>query len=197
MTLLITPFSAAAPWILGAEGGFVNAVEDRGGATKYGISLRYLQLLDDRDQDGHKDGDLNRDGKVDVADIRWLTESDALDIYERDFWHAGRCGEMPLHVALCVFDGRVNHRVKPQARLVQQALRVQCDGIIGDKTITAAQRCAAVDFLPDYFSYRARHYADIVRMDSSQAKFERGWYRRCFLLHAYILRAQFSIRENA
>ena len=185
----ITSFDCAAPWILGAEGGYVNIIGDRGSATKYGISLRYLILKPDSDGDGFKDGDLNHDGLIDFNDVQILTERQALAIYETDFWTAGRCGEMPRHVALALFDGRVNHSPKVAAMLVQRALRVDQDGLIGPATIRAACDSDPATFLGYYLAHRAQFYADLVRMDSTQAQFELGWYRRLFLLQAYILRA--------
>lgn len=189
MIKLITPFALAAPWIFDAEGGFVNDTADLGGATKFGISVRYLQLEPDEDGDGFKEGDLNRDGKVDIDDVRWLTKEQALQIYETDFWAGARCGEMPPHVALCLFDARVNHAPGVAAMLVQRALRVNQDGQIGPETIRAACASTPATFLSYYLAYRAQFYVDLVRMNSTQARFELGWLRRLFLLQAYILRA--------
>lgn len=182
MIKLITSFQLAVPWIFDAEGGYVNDTADRGGATQYGISLRYLQLVPDEDGDGFKEGDLNRDGKVDGDDVVQLTKDQATQIYEREFWAGARCGEMPLHVALCLFDGRVNHAPGVAAMLVQRALRIDQDGDIGLQTIRAAGASNPGTFLSYYLAYRAQFYTDLVRMNSTQAKFELGWYRRLFLL---------------
>ena len=183
----ISDYAVAEPWIFEAEGGYVNDKVDRGGATIYGISFNFLKRLEDDDGDGFVDGDIDKDGDVDSDDIKHLTRDAVNDIYRKYFWNAARCGEMPLAQALCLFDARVNHRPKTAAKLVQRALGVKMDGIIGAHTIKIANNNAARLFLPNYFSYRAQLYADIVRMDSSQARFERGWYRRLFLLHAFIL----------
>lgn len=183
----------AAPWIFDAEGGFVNDAADRGGATKYGISLAFLRLLTDADGDGWKDGDLNRDGVVDQNDILWLDKPQAEAIYLRYFWDGARCGELPYYVALPLFDARVNHVPKVAALLVQRALRVTCDGVIGPQTIRAAKACDPDDFLSWYLAYRAQHFADIVRMDSTQARFELGWYRRLMLLHNFVFALTLSL----
>jgi hypothetical protein len=46
------------------EGGFVNDPKDPGGATKYGISLRFLRDL------APELGDVDGDGDVDADDVR-------------------------------------------------------------------------------------------------------------------------------
>lgn len=177
------------PWILDAEGGYVDDAADRGGATSHGISLDFLRLLPDHDGDGFLDGDLDRDGDVDAADIRSMDTAHAIDLYHTHFWRPDRCDELPPGVALCLFDGLVNHRPRTARLLVQRALRVTVDGDIGPATRATAGRCNPRVFLADYCSYRSKLYADIVRNSPDQVKFERGWFRRLFLLQQYILEA--------
>jgi lysozyme family protein len=58
--------------LIGVEGGRVNDPLDRGGETKYGVSLRFLAAEGafDDDGDGKADYDLDMDGDIDGADIR-------------------------------------------------------------------------------------------------------------------------------
>ena len=184
----------AVPWITNpdVEGGFSNDASDKGGATAFGISLRYLKNVPDHDGDGFLDGDVDHDGDVDIDDIKLLTPQDALQRYHQDFWLAGQCDDMPPAIALCMFDALVQHRPKTARMLLQRGLHVKADGYVGPVTLAAA-RNTSVDsiidnFLPDYFSYRSQFYHDLVMLDSSQAKWLRGWLRRMFLLQSYILR---------
>ena len=57
--------------ILKAEGGFVNDPDDPGGPTNYGVTLNTLKRL------GH---DLNQDGRVDIADLKQLSATQAVHI---------------------------------------------------------------------------------------------------------------------
>ena len=179
----------ALPWILRVEGAFNDVAGDRGGATNLGISLEFLRSLPDHDGDGFLDGDIDHDGDVDATDIRGMTEEAAGKAYHDYFWIPGRCDEMPAVVALCLFDGLVNHRPKTARMLVQRALRIAPDGAIGPGTLAAAAKAEPHDFLADYLSYRAQFYGDLVRAHPDQAKFQRGWYRRLFLLQQYVLEA--------
>ncbi len=183
-----TPFEIAIPWIFDAEGGLARQVNDRGGDTNYGISLKYLRNVGDRDGDGYADGDLDRDGDVDGEDIRIMTREEALWFYRRDFWDAANCGAFPPAIALTLFDARVNHRPRTAVRLVQHGLKVTPDGVIGPVTLAAARRVGSNRrYLVRHLGYRAQLYSEIVAADSSQATFLRGWFNRLFRLQAYIL----------
>ena len=69
-------YARAARKLLQIEGGFVDDPKDRGGATKYGISLRFLAAEGafDEDGDGKADFDLDLDGDIDGQDIRDVTQ---------------------------------------------------------------------------------------------------------------------------
>ncbi len=182
----ITYQTLVRPW-LAVEGGEVNDSADRGGPTNLGITLTTLQALPDQDRDGFRDGDIDRDGDVDTADLRALRAEHQARILYDYFWQPHGCEDLPPAPALCLFDGLLNHRPGPAKRLLQMGLGVSADGRVGPATRAAAESCDLHRFLPDYCSYRAQFYADLVRADSSQARFARGWYRRLFLLQQYLL----------
>ena len=58
--------------IVAREGGFVNDPDDPGGATNHGVTIHTLRRLGI---------DVNRDTRIDVADVRTLTRSQAVAIY--------------------------------------------------------------------------------------------------------------------
>ncbi|MEX2524479.1 MAG: glycosyl hydrolase 108 family protein [Gammaproteobacteria bacterium] len=180
----------AAPWILrrDVEGGFSDHRNDRGGATNFGISIHLMELLPDGNDDGYLDGDINKDGVIDIEDIHALDDDRALDIYYRYFWRPNRCEDLPPAVGLCLFDGLVNHQPNPARRLLQEGLEVLADGKVGPITIGAAHKISPDYFLPNYLSHRARFYTDIVRADTSQSTFLRGWLKRMFLLQQFIMK---------
>lgn len=163
-------FKRAMAWLLrpDIEGGYVNDVTDRGGETKYGISARTYPNVD----------------------IKNLTMDQATDIYWRDYWQANYCGALPAPLALALFDAVVQHQPRSAGSLLQQALGVLGDGIIGPQTITAARQACTRDgghaVLADLLARRAQFYAGLVTANSSQARFLHGWMRRLFLLHAFI-----------
>ena len=58
--------------IVAREGGFVNDPDDPGGATNHGVTIGTLRRLG---------LDVNRDGRITVADVRSLTRAQAVEIY--------------------------------------------------------------------------------------------------------------------
>ena len=180
-------FDRAVALVLELEGGPSDDPADPGGATRFGVSLRYALSVGDRDRDGWADFDVDRDGDVDAADIRALPRERAVAEYERAFWSAHRCGELPSRLGVALFDGVVNMG-RPAARLLQEALGVEPDGQVGPLTLAAARRAErearVLDVLGDYLARRAVFYAWL----STFPRFGRGWMRRLFAVHRACLR---------
>jgi len=179
MTNYPRTFLKAAAWILTAEGGYVDHPLDAGSATNYGVSLRYLKAKG-------KAGDINGDAVVDTHDIRCLSEARATKLYYHDFWLACRCDGIPFPIALVLFDMAVNSGPKKAAMCLQSEVNAKMDGIIGPKTIRAVMRYNIRDLTLHFLSRRAEHYHHIVRGNTSQAVFHRGWLNRLFHLQQFI-----------
>jgi lysozyme family protein len=146
------------------EGEFSDDPDDRGNwtsgvigqgelkGTKFGISaMSYPEL-----------------------DIRNLTIGQAREIYERDFWRLARCHEMPPEVALAVFDAAINQGVGSAIRMLQIALNVDSDGVIGPKTLAAIRSRSSRKLLIDFTAERLMRYVDSATWN----KHGRGWTRR-------------------
>lgn len=172
-------FALALRWIFLAEGYLSDDPDDRGGVTKYGISLRWLRT--------QPDGDIDGDGDIDADDIRALTPDQAAAFYHAGFWLAAGCHLLPLRPALAVFDAVVNAGVSQGVQLLQDVLGVRRDGVVGPVT-AAAVRAAGDDLVPEYLGRRALFYHDITLANSTYAKFLRGWLNRLFRLQRVIER---------
>lgn len=150
-------FSTAVKNLLDNEGGLINHPRDPGGITKYGISLKAYPAL-------------GADG------IRNLTVQDAKDIYERDYWNALRCEELPEALRYMVFDCAVNQGPGFAATALQSAVSVRADGLIGDRTIAAAHKVKPIDALKKLSTLRyARYYRH-----PEWKTFGSGWINRLF-----------------
>lgn len=195
VTAFTERFERAFATLLGIEGGFVDDPVDRGGATKYGISLRFLKAEGqiDEDLDGYADFDLDMDGDIDGADIRQLTVGDAKSLYKRSFWETLDCESFPQPIGEMLFDQGVsggNHAVrKLLQRAVNATLRagryrtvaLKVDGVIGERTRRLFQ--SMWDRHPEQLVFEFREavkdrYMDIVRRNPSQARFLNGWLNR-------------------
>jgi len=145
-------FDTAVSLVLEHEGGLVNHPSDPGGLTKYGISQRAYPTLD----------------------IASLTEEDAKAIYKRDYWDRVQGDLLPEGISTLVFDSAVNQGVVRATLLLQKALGVDADGIIGPRTLAAASRANPRDFAVKFGAERAVHYARLPTFPI----FGRGWMRR-------------------
>jgi lysozyme family protein len=141
--------------IVAREGGFVNDPDDPGGATKHGVTIGTLRRLGI---------DINRDTRIDVADVRALTAAQAVDIYVEHYFTRTGLGGLPPSLHPSVFDMYVNaggNAVKVLQRLLTQ-MGYPCDpdGQIGPQTIRAAQLAseAAPSHLADAYGIARRNY---------------------------------------
>ena len=189
-------FNTALPIILKHEGGFVDNVHDPGGATNYGISLRYLQARGDLDGDGFADGDIDRDGDVDADDIIAMDEAAAAVFYKTGFWYPGKYGLINSQLlATKAFDLGVNMGVKQGAKCLQRALRadqvdVKDDGVIGPVTLEAINGRDSLILLAATRSEAAGFYRALILRNSALRKrkvdvpdfsvFKTGWLRRAY-----------------
>ena len=159
--------------------GYVDHPNDRGGATKYGISYSFV-----KDTGNVEFFDMNGDLKIDKRDIQLLTFEKAVEAYKKYFWDVFELDDIEENEkAFLVFDAAVNHGIKGAAKLVQRALNVcgcslKVDGIYGPKTKKALQDCAVEDFIAAFQSKRTSLYQAIVANNPSQKVFLNGWLNR-------------------
>lgn len=141
--------------IVAREGGYVNDPDDPGGATKHGVTIGTLRRLGI---------DVNRDTRIDVADVKALSQKQAVEIYLKHYFEAPGIAALPEALQASVFDMYVNaggNAVKILQRLLSD-MGFPCDpdGVIGPQTIRAAQMAyeAAPSHLADAYAIARRNY---------------------------------------
>jgi lysozyme family protein len=173
--------------LLKIEGPFVNDKFDRGGATKYGISLRFLAIqgLLDLDKDGYADFDLNRDGRVDAMDVALLEPANCEALFLRIFYIETGFWSLPRPFDAALFDFGVNAGTVAAVKALQRAVNafiappLKADGVLGRNTRGGLQSALkAGPVLSRYRDQAADHYRKIVANDASQKRFINGWLRR-------------------
>ena len=141
--------------IVGREGGFVNDPDDPGGATNHGVTIGTLRRLGI---------DVNRDTRIDVADVKALTRKQAVEIYLKHYFEGPGIAALPEPLQASVFDMYVNaggNAVKILQRLLaDMGFPCDPDGAIGPQTIRAAQMAfeAAPSHLADAYGIARRNY---------------------------------------
>ena len=155
-------WSRSIDFTLKMEGGSTaeNDPNDPGGLTKYGISKRAYPNLD----------------------IENLTLEEAKAIYRRDYWEACWCDKMPADFAVAVFDCAVNQGVGRSIRILQSALNVDADGILGPTTMKALA-AAGPRTIKRLLAMRMAEYMRLIRANTALQVFAVNWCFRVLALH--------------
>ncbi|HVV63277.1 MAG TPA: glycosyl hydrolase 108 family protein [Pseudolabrys sp.] len=159
------------------EGGYTNDAADPGGPTNFGITI----------------ADYRRYVKPDAsaADVRAMKLEEAKAIYRSKYWDALRCEELPAGVDYAVFDYGVNSGISRAAKVLQRAVDVVDDGVIGPKTLAAAQAREAKATIVAVCDERLRFLTSL----RTWRVFGKGWSARVADVRTYSLQLA-ATKEN-
>ena len=167
--------------LLGHEGGFVDDPVDRGGATKYGVTIatwrRYARPLFGI--------------APSVATLRQITPAMASEIFWVGYWEPSRSDKLNdielarLHSDTAYFAGSGN-----AARILQRAINraggsVSVDGAIGPLTLAAANTLDPSTLYAAYKEERWSHHERDIGKNPQQSRFRNGWWNRLGSFDAY------------
>jgi len=150
----MSTFEDAIDTILEHEGGYVNNPSDPGGETKYGICKRVYPSLD----------------------IKNLTKEKAIAIYRRDYWRPYYSLINHQDTATKIFDMAVNMGHSQANKIVQRAVNVTADGIIGKQTIAAINKDNQA--INKICAEQAKFYRQLSIDKPKLAVFLNGWLKR-------------------
>lgn len=144
---------------------FTDHPSDRGGATKYGITLGTMRE--------------ERGPMVMPVDVMTLTENDARDIYQRRYIRRpGFDMVSDSRLRALLIDFGVNSGPKRAIVALQRAVGADPDGVIGAETMQKLDEADSEQVYKDVLRARLLLYANIVISDQSQLVFLRGWMNR-------------------
>jgi lysozyme family protein len=176
-------FNDAIEYVLGNEKGFVNNPNDAGGATNFGLSLRFLRSID---ADRLKKYGIF--GELTVNVIRELHVEQARNIYRGEFWEAAPF-ESVTDQLVCNYclDMAVHHGINEAVKLVQRASwavyrkrsYIRDDGIMGSGTLEVLNDLGD-SFLPVLIAMRASYCRLLVEIRPKDKDFLDGWLDRCY-----------------
>ena len=152
-------FDDSLHFILDFEGDYSDDAHDRGGKTRFGITELVARA--------HGYG----------GDMRELPLDVARDIYRQSYWEACKCDLLPWPLSCLVFDAAVNQGVSAASRMMQRALGVTDDGVIGPATLKAANNAGA-EIAALFLAERAIRYAKNEQFST----YGRGWLKRTYSL---------------
>ena len=178
----MSDFNCAVDFVLENEGGFSANPHDPGGATNYGISLRFLSKMSVKWLDVY-----GLKGKVNEETVRNLTKEQAILIYRIEFWNKAIFRRIKnQRIVNYVFDCCVHHGIREGIKILQGALnviadlpeKIEKDGILGYNTVNATNASAdlLIRFLP---VARGCYYWSLVKREPKYMEFLHGWFTRC------------------
>ena len=149
-------FDDAFARLLGSEGGYSNHPDDPGKETMFGVTR------DTARRNGYL-GEM-RDMPVEVAK----------QIARRQYWDAVSADSMPSAIRFDLFDGAYNSGPAQAIKWLQRAVYADDDGVMGPKTLMAANTYSPTAIVARYNGHRLKMMADL----KTWPVFSRGWSRR-------------------
>jgi lysozyme family protein len=178
-------FKKAIIVLLNNEGDFSNDPNDPGGATKFGVSLRFLKTIGEF-------GDFDDDGNIDVDDIKLLTIGRTSFIYQKYWWNNFRYGLInDDDIASKILDWSINIGHVRTHKLVQRAINLmpvhregetkeylKVDGIMGNKTIAAINSKPPKDLMMVLRGVLSCYYIGLAEKYPHFEKYIVGWLNK-------------------
>jgi len=146
-------FSEAVGYVLEFEKGYVNDPHDPGGETKFGISKRSYP-------------DIN---------IKEISRDEAIEIYKKDYWLKIKAEFLPQRLRLLAFDCAVNQGAVRAIKILQRCLKIEEDGVFGEKTGRAILNFKDTDLTIEYAKIRLHYY---TQNRPKWMMYGVGWMRR-------------------
>jgi lysozyme family protein len=155
----------------GHEGGYVNAKTDRGGPTKYGITIGTLSRFYGR--------------QATVDEVKNLTLAVAEEIYRRFYWPMAGCDQLPAGLDYAMFNTAVMSGPSRGVKILQIVLQAyglyneKIDGHFGPATMNGVTKWSeGVPALITAFVLRHLEFCRQIKGKQGWASNGRGWEYR-------------------
>jgi lysozyme family protein len=167
----VANFDSAIDIIIKHEGStYTETPGDRGGATKFGITIPTLTDFDGKPHD--------------KEDIRTLTLKDAKAIYLKEFWNPMCLSAIhDQRLATIMLDQAVLNGKSGFTRRLQSIVGTMPDGIMGPQTAAACNSRNTNNLILDILAAQTKFYTSLVANNPPQIKFLKGWQNRVLALY--------------
>jgi lysozyme family protein len=115
-------------------------------------------------------------------EMRALTPEIVKPFYNRKYWDACRCDDLPQGVDYLVFDFAVNSGVGRSAKTLQSAVGATPDGAIGPLTLTAVNKYKSTELIEVFTKEKIKFYTGL-----HNPTYEQGWLSRAGQVRTHAL----------
>jgi len=154
-------FEASLAEVLKSEGGWSDNPSDPGGATMKGITFQVYK-------------DWKRNIHLTKDDLKAITDQEVHDLYKALYWDKIFGDDLPSGIDYAVFDASVNMGVGRATKLLQEAVGVVADGVIGQATIKAVLAANPQDLIDKFTQEKTNFYQSLKTFPV----FGKGWLSR-------------------
>jgi lysozyme family protein len=161
-------FDTALGFTLSVEGGFTKA---DGVATNYGVR----QTTYDKWRKDH--------GAI-PQPVEKITSAEANSLYRDWYWEPCSCDAVPYPLAVSIFDTAVNSGQATAIRLLQRAVWIDEDGVVGKDTMDAIGALDPYIAAHSFITLRRLYYRGLAGQIADLDM--RGWLNRCVKLWQHI-----------
>jgi lysozyme family protein len=134
---------------------------DPGGATAWGVTQRTY--------DAYRAG-----RRLATRSVAAMDQQECAALYRSQFWQPVRGDDLPPGVSLAVFDFGVTAGARASARILQQCIGVEADGIIGQHTLQETACWSPAGLVARLCDAQADYYRGLANF----YLFGRGWLNR-------------------
>lgn len=191
LPVMASSFDLAIPIVLKHEGLLFSDASDRGGVTKYGISLTYVKLLIKKNPQLLVEIDSNHDNALTGNDIVKLSKAEAINIYKYQWW-------IPLNfsninnqkIATKIFDMAVNMGPNEAIELFQESCSAfyktyffKIDGTLNKQLVSFVNELNEKEsdtLLKMYNKHLEAHYCYLATRHPAYNRFLHGWIKRIY-----------------
>ncbi len=143
------------PFILKWEGGFVNDLTDKGGATNKGVTIGTWRKIG-YDKDG--------DGDIDIDDLRLLSIEDVRDrVLKPHYWDRWQADRIESQKIANILVDWLWCSGKHAIVIPQRILFLKPDGIVGEQTLKAVNSADSEQLFNSIYKARLAFLNDITQ----------------------------------
>ena len=111
---------------------------------------------------------------ISKEELRVIPDEEVYNLYKELYWNKVQGDYLPAGVDYAVFDSAVNMGVGRAAKLIQEAVGVTADGVLGPASVSAIQKTDPKELIEKFSALKESFYRSLKTFPT----FGKGWLNR-------------------